>query len=212
MSRSKCGDEGSNATEGEIDLSWTWQWCHSAKLCQPDAWLLRDPGPKNGKAPWNHQQNGEKTRPQNIHFVTPFASARDLGMTLLGGHFLRVTFKHDPTSLFPHCHFPSFDRHLIIKHLIISTNAFCRNIKARMLINQKPNFLFRHIIRDLGKREYALWLEGLRAASSCGTWFARIMRSQRSAQRGTGKTTWNSAVLWLSPGRVLPELMDSCNV
>jgi hypothetical protein len=52
-------------------------------------------------------------------------------------------------------HFLPFDRHLIIKHLIISTNAFCRNIKARILINQKANFLFRHIIRDLGKCEYA---------------------------------------------------------
>lgn len=68
------------------------------------------------------------------------------------GIFLTVTFKHGPT-LFPHCYFPSFDGHLIIKHLIISTNAFRKNIKARMLINQKANLLFRHIVRDLGKRE-----------------------------------------------------------
>lgn len=70
------------------------------------------------------------------------------------GIFKIVTFKQGPT-LSPYCRSPSFDGHLIIKRLIISTNAFCKNIKARMLINQKPNFLFRHIIRDLGKSERA---------------------------------------------------------
>lgn len=30
------------ATEREIDLSWTWQQCHHAKLCQPDAWTFPD--------------------------------------------------------------------------------------------------------------------------------------------------------------------------
>lgn len=70
------------------------------------------------------------------------------------GIFKLVTFKHGPT-LFPHCHFPSFDGRLIIKHLIIGTNAFHKNIKARISINQKPNFPFRRIIRYLGKCERA---------------------------------------------------------
>lgn len=30
--------------EGEIDLSWTWQQCHHAKLCQHDAWTFPDRG------------------------------------------------------------------------------------------------------------------------------------------------------------------------
>lgn len=49
-------------TEGEIDLSWTWQECHSAKLCQPDAWILPDPGPfwKMEKHPEIINETGKK--------------------------------------------------------------------------------------------------------------------------------------------------------
>lgn len=43
----------------------------------------------------------------------------------------------------------------LLSILLLAQNAFCRNIKAKMLINQKLNFLFRHIIRDLGKCEHA---------------------------------------------------------
>lgn len=70
------------------------------------------------------------------------------------GIFEIVTFKRGPT-MFPHCCFPSVDGHLVIKTLIISTNAFRRNREAKMLINQKLNFLFRHTIRELGKCEHA---------------------------------------------------------
>lgn len=91
-------------------------------------------------------------------FEAPLINTSALGRTLLGEDSLKgMTFRLGPTSLFPHWHFTSFDRHLIIKHHIISTSAFCRNIKARMLMNQKPNFLFRLVIRDLGKCEYSYW-------------------------------------------------------
>lgn len=152
MSGSKCRDEGSNGNRGTnrfiLNLA-------AVLLCHAlPAWCLSTSRPrtflKHGKAPWNHPwKRGEK-----ICFVAPFKNTSVLGRTLLREDSSEsMTFSLGPTLLLLHWHFASFDRHLIIKHHIISASAFCRNIKARMLINQKPDFLFRLIIRDLGKCE-----------------------------------------------------------
>lgn len=52
--------------------------------------------------------------------------------------------------------------------IILLASAFCRNIKARMLMNQKPNFLFRLVTVILENVNALTGLEGLRANASHG--------------------------------------------
>lgn len=83
-----------------------------------------------------------------------------------------------------------------------------KNIKARMLTNQKPNFLFRHIIRDLGKCERAYWFG---RTESSFLWRLRIWRANDTL-RDLSNGAYSSGSPVALNQRHTEDLTDSCKM